>query len=46
MWKIVQNKVKEMLSYYQCLLNVTNELSLNLNNEFRSSVVKNTNFKL
>ena len=32
-------------SYNQCFLTVINELSSNLNNEFRSSRVKDKNFK-
>ena len=37
---------KRNTSYNQCFLNVANELSSNLNNEFCSILVQNTNFKL
>ena len=33
-------------SYNQCFLSATNELSLNLNNKFRSSLVQNINLYL
>ena len=37
---------KRNTSCNQCLLSVTNELSSNLNNKFRCSLVKNINLKL